>query len=165
VDIRDTTSLSSEIVYGDGALRIARAGDRRGLVIVGDIDEFTHADLIAALSRIAEEPSEIHLDLAGVEYCDVAGLRALVALTEAGCPGQGHDGRRVIVHGLPPHLKTVLRILGWDSIPEFVLAEPPRSSRAPHVPKTRSSPREPGFAPPTGTCGARGQLVRPRFSS
>lgn len=163
MDIRDTASLSREVVFGDGALRIARAGDQRGLVIVGDIDEFTHADLIAALSRIAEEPGEIHLDLAGVEYCDAAGLRALVALTETSC--QGHDGRRVILHGLPPHLKTLLRILGWDSIPELVLTEPLRSTRTSHVPKTRSSPREPGFAPPTGTCGARGQLVRPRYPS
>lgn len=45
------------------------------LVLAGDIDEVSYAGLVAALTEVM---GEIHLDLAAVPYCDLAGLRAFV---------------------------------------------------------------------------------------
>jgi ABC-type transporter Mla MlaB component len=93
-----------------------------GLVITGDIDEFTYLRLTAALAGLADGDGDIHLDLAAVQYCDLAGLRALIRLRAGHDDRPDREGRRVIVHGLPAHLKTVLQILGWDSMPGLVLA-------------------------------------------
>jgi ABC-type transporter Mla MlaB component len=72
-------SHAAQITAGDEALRIEHAGNR--LHLAGDIDEFTHAGLLAALSHLSSEPGDIHIHLAGVDFCNVAGLRALVLLS------------------------------------------------------------------------------------
>jgi anti-anti-sigma regulatory factor len=105
----------------DGDLQIVPTGSPSGLTIAGDIDEFTFPTLAASLARLADGNGEIHLDLASVRYCDLAGLRALVGLAGGRGDRPQHDGRRVILHGLPSHLKTVLQILGWDSVPGLVI--------------------------------------------
>lgn len=108
--------------FDDGGLRIARTGSPSGLVIAGDIDEFTYPRLSAALAGLADGGVDIHLDLAAVQYCDLVGLRALIRLSAGHDDRPDHAGRRVILHGQPAHLKTVLQILGSDSMPGLVLA-------------------------------------------
>ena len=56
----------------------------------------------------------MQLDLSAVQYCDLAGLRAMVRLTDAG-------RRRVLLRGMPPQLAAVLRVLGWDTTPGLVV--------------------------------------------
>jgi ABC-type transporter Mla MlaB component len=94
-------------------------------VITGDIDEFTYPRLITALAGLADGNGDIHLDLAAVQYCDLAGLRALIRLSTGHEDRPDHAGRRVILRGLPAHLNTMLHILGWDSMPGLVLAGAP----------------------------------------
>ena len=103
--------------YDDGVLRITPMGDPSGLAIAGEIDEDTYPALVAKLEEFAGG-DEIHLNLAGVEYCDLAGLRAIVRLASASC---GSEGRRLVLHDLPPQLRAVLRIVGWDSTPGLVI--------------------------------------------
>jgi ABC-type transporter Mla MlaB component len=122
VDICTRRPRASELTSASGALRITRAGDR--LLVAGDIDEDTYPDLMAALGSIAGQPGAVHLHLAGVEYCDLAGLRAIVLLTETSGPEAGHGIRRVVLHGVPDRLTRLLRILGWDSAPGLVIAGP-----------------------------------------
>ena len=117
-----TESESSSVVnahgvYDDGVLRIAATGKPSGLAIAGDIDEDTYPALVRKLDELASA-DEIHLNLAGVQYCDVAGLRAITRLADA---GRGRSSRRVVLHEVPPRLRTVLSILGWDSIPGLVI--------------------------------------------
>ena len=95
---------------------------------MGDIDEATHAGLVAALDGVADEPREIHVNLAGVEFCDLAGLRAFVHLSQI---RHDHHGRCVILHHLPAHLKAVLDILGWDSSPGLEIDHSPATAPAP----------------------------------
>jgi anti-anti-sigma regulatory factor len=102
-----------DVVADDGELCVIRLGDQPGLAVAGEIDEYSYKTLIRVLASVAREPGEIHIDLAGVEYCDVAGLRALVVL--ATVPGGDHDGPRVVLHRVPPYLVNVLHILGWDA--------------------------------------------------
>jgi ABC-type transporter Mla MlaB component len=63
----------------------------------------------------------VRVDLAGVEHCDLAGLRAMISLAYTG------DGRvsleQVVLAHLPGSLRTALRILGWDAAPGLILEE------------------------------------------
>jgi len=108
-------------VYDDGVLRMTLAGSPPVLVIDGEIDEDTYPALVQKLGELMG-PAEIHLNLAGVQYCDLAGLRAMVLLAGA---SPGGRGRRVVLHEVPPHLQAVLGIVGWDSTPGLVLADLP----------------------------------------
>jgi ABC-type transporter Mla MlaB component len=118
-------------VYDDGVLRITNTDDPPGLAIAGEIDESTYDGLIGALGKFTHGPAEVHFSLGGVSYCDLAGLRAIVCVTgAAGCNGAG-DGRRVVLHEVPPQLATVLRIVGWDATPGLALDQPPGAADAP----------------------------------
>jgi hypothetical protein len=120
-------------LYDDGVLRITTTDDPPGLAIAGEIDESTYEGLISALEKLTDGPAEIHVSLAAVSYCDLAGLRAIVRIT--GAESNGADGsgtvrggnggrRRVVLHGVSRPIKTVLQIVGWDSIPGLALDQP-----------------------------------------
>ena len=99
-------------VYDDGVLRITRIpapSPGPGYALAGEIDESTVRGLAGKLAELAANVDEVHLDLAALEYCDLAGLRVIVQLA-AGL-------RRVVLHRVPPHLRAVLAIVGWDTAP------------------------------------------------
>jgi anti-anti-sigma regulatory factor len=124
VAVMERSSRSpGDVVSDDGELRITRLGDQPWLVVEGEIDEYSYKGLIRVLASVARDPGEIHIDLADVEYCDVAGLRAFVVLAAAPC--RGHGGARVVLHQVPSHLVTVLHILGWDATSGLTIAEGP----------------------------------------
>jgi anti-anti-sigma regulatory factor len=116
-----------DVVSDDGQLRITRLGDEPWLFVAGEIDEYSYKSLIGTLASLARDPGEIHIDLADVEYCDVAGLRAFFVLATASC--RDHAGMRVVLHQVPPHLVNVLHILGWDTTSGLTLAEGPANLR------------------------------------
>ncbi len=100
------------------------------LHLAGDIDEWTYRTLTEVLAVAAATGWDpIQVDLAGVGYCDVAGLRAILSL--AGGPGESGrtDGEaavgQIVLAHLPPGLRAVLRILGWDTVPGVVLENCP----------------------------------------
>jgi ABC-type transporter Mla MlaB component len=117
-------------VYDDGVLRITRvtgpglapgpapglgSGDlQAGYALAGEIDESTVGGLAGKLAEIAAGLDEVHLDLAALDYSDLAGLRVIVQL--AG------PGRRVVLHRVPPHLRAILGIVGWDGVPGVEVA-------------------------------------------
>jgi anti-anti-sigma factor len=109
--------MSGPAVYDDGVLRMTATGRPPLVAITGEIDEDTYPALVAMLTQLARL-AEIHLNLAGVQYCDLAGLRAIVQL--AGASGGGHS-RRVVLHAVPERLRTVLGIVGWDVTPGLVI--------------------------------------------
>src|ERR1035441_10209836 len=95
-------------VYDDGVLRMTSTGSPPVLVIEGEIDEDTYPALVPKLGELTG-PAEIQLTVAGGGYCDLAGLRAVILLPAA---GHGRRVRRLILHGVPPHLRAVLNIVG-----------------------------------------------------
>jgi anti-anti-sigma regulatory factor len=100
-------------VVGDDALLISSTGNPRRLTITGEIDESSYPMLLVSLTTAGDR--EIHIDLGGVTYCDLAGLRAMIRLAE---PGSGNrPARRVVLHAVPPQFREILHILGWDAIP------------------------------------------------
>lgn len=104
-----------------GSLHATFTSSPPTLHLAGDIDEWTYPDLTKILARVAAAGApRILIDLAAVEYCDVAGLRAIIALAN----GQD-DGRasveEIVFTRLPVSLWQVLRILGWDAAPGVIL--------------------------------------------
>jgi ABC-type transporter Mla MlaB component len=117
-------------VYDDGILRMTAIASPPGLAIAGDVDEDTYPALVEKLEEFAG-PAEIHLYLADVEYCDLAGLRAMIRLAR---DRPGSPIRRVVLHNVPPRLQAVLGIVGWDSTPGLVIDQ--RTSALRSVPPT-----------------------------
>jgi ABC-type transporter Mla MlaB component len=113
-------------IVDDGMLRITRAASSSRLMLAGDIDEPSIPFLAAALAGTADGSGEVHVDLAGVGYCGLAGLRVLTGLGG----GQDHLPRRLVLHHLPAHLHEVLRIMGWDTSPGLALASTSASPAA-----------------------------------
>ena len=118
-----------DVVSDDGQLRITRARDEPWLFVAGEIDECSYKSLIRVLASIARDPREIHIDLAELEYCDIAGLRAFIVLATARC--HDHAGGRVVLHHLPLCLANVLHVLGWDATSGLAIAEGPARSTDP----------------------------------
>jgi ABC-type transporter Mla MlaB component len=101
-------------VYDDGVLRITRIPGP-GYALAGEIDESTVGGLSGKLAEVAADLDEVQLDLAALDYSDLAGLRVIVQLAA--------DGRRhVVLHHVPPHLRAIMVIVGWDSAPGVELA-------------------------------------------
>jgi anti-anti-sigma regulatory factor len=86
-----------------------------GYALAGEIDESPVRGLAGKLAELAAGAAEVHLDLAAVDYCDLAGLRVIVQLAADG-------RRRVVLHRVPPHLRVILGIVGWDTAPGVELA-------------------------------------------
>jgi anti-anti-sigma regulatory factor len=112
-----TGSQSCRDVYDDGVLRISRTDVPAVLVIAGEIDEATCPGLVDTLAELADGPGEAHVNLAGVTYCDLTGLRAILSLAGTGSDGQGRSTKRLVLHEVPPYLRTILQVIGWDTTP------------------------------------------------
>ena len=106
------------LAYDNGVLRITQTAAPSGLAITGEIDEATYPALVTSLHELAEGQQVLQLDLSGVSYCDLAGLRAIVRL--AGDDGPG-PGRRVLLLNVPQYIRVVLGITGWDTLPGLAL--------------------------------------------
>jgi anti-anti-sigma factor len=100
--------------YDNGVLRIIETAWPAGLQITGEIDEATYPALVTSLHDIAERHHEFHLDLSGVSYCDLAGLRAIVRLADHADAG---PVRHVLLHNVPHHMRVALAVTGWDALP------------------------------------------------
>jgi anti-anti-sigma factor len=105
-------------VYADRHLVVMRTTEPRGLRFAGEID-ISNSDAVGQSVRIAlGDAPRSHLDLSGLSFIDVSGVRALVdAARDLG------DGRELRLHGLARQLKTVMRAIGWAGSPAVTLCE------------------------------------------
>ena len=92
-----------------GALTISPLPDRTGLVIAGEAD-LTVKDLLhEALAALpANGASDIHLDLSGLRFIDVACTRELIVLSR-------HPASHVIIHDPPAALRCISALLSPDA--------------------------------------------------
>jgi ABC-type transporter Mla MlaB component len=104
--------------YDNGVLRISQTTSPAGLAIAGEIDEATYPALVTSLHEIADAHQVVHVDLGGVIYCDLAGLRAIVRLAVDEGAAQP---RHVRLSNVPQHIRVVLAIIGWDALPGLAL--------------------------------------------
>ena len=61
---------------------------------------------------------DIHVEVAGLIFCDISGIRAFVSAAEA-LP----EGRRLLLHGMPAQLETVIKVVGWNRMPSLVVCK------------------------------------------
>lgn len=111
----------TSVVHDGTTLRVQRIRSGRGYRLSGEIDLGTHDVLTAALARL-DGPGDIHLDLHGLEFCDAAGLGAMVTLAERLWPAG-----RVVLHGVSRQISKMLAVLHWDLRPNLVVH--PRADR------------------------------------
>jgi hypothetical protein len=124
--------MEGDVVYVDKQLVIARTSSRAGLSLTGAIDYY-NADAVAAalmselgtagdvsvlLADAITGNGDLHLDLTRLEFTDVTGIRALVRIAE-----NAGDGRRLVLRGLPPRIKTVIAVVGWGDLPSLIIDE------------------------------------------
>ncbi|MFI0351871.1 MEDS domain-containing protein [Actinomadura sp. 9N407] len=122
LDARHAGRVRVDDLYDDGVLRITPTYTPPGLRLTGAIDESTLPAVEWALLEVAGRGGHFCLDLAGLDFCDMAGLRALVG------SGRGGDGleRQVIIRDPPGYLHLMMRIAGWDAPPPgvYLVREP-----------------------------------------
>ncbi|MHB8587351.1 MAG: STAS domain-containing protein [Candidatus Dormibacteraceae bacterium] len=118
-------------VYADKQLIITRTESPPGLRVSGAIDYYNSEAVAAALTRELQAGppgaaalsdaitgnGDLHIDVSRLEFTDVTGIRALVRIAENG------DGRRLILRGLPPRIRTVIAVVGWGDLPNLVMED------------------------------------------
>lgn len=103
-------------VYADKHLVVTRTDKPAGLRFAGEID-ISNSDAVAqALGFALADTGDPHLDLTRLSFCDISGIRALVEIA-LGLEGD----RKILLHGLPAQLQTVMRVTGWSGLPSLTL--------------------------------------------
>ncbi|HXC76215.1 MAG TPA: STAS domain-containing protein, partial [Candidatus Acidoferrum sp.] len=97
-------ALTDGTVYADKRLVVMRVPDPIGLRFSGEIDINNCGAVARCLSEIPAQGVGVHLDVSGLIFCDISGIRAFVEAAE-----QREKGR-LMLHGLPELLQTVMRV-------------------------------------------------------
>jgi anti-anti-sigma factor len=85
-----------------------------GLQFEGEIDLCSRDLLAAALHQsVLFGSGDLHVDLTGVTFIDVAGIRIMTTVAKT----LNRDGRRLVLHATPPGARKVIHLLGWDTTP------------------------------------------------
>lgn len=120
-------------------------------MLAGDIDLTTHAVLAAALAGAADSDSQLHLDLAGVRFCDGAGMRILLRGSR-----RKPQACRTVLHNLPPHLDKLRHLLDGDPAQDRTADDRGARPRA-------GTADQPAASPPAVGAGQRWSRAR-RYS-
>ncbi len=105
-------------MYVDKQLVVTRTAGPAGLRFSGEIDMTNAHAVVRSLTAAFPTEGHPHLDLTGLIFCDISGIRALVDAAE----GLGTN-RRLLIHGLPEQIQNVIRVTGWSERPSLVLCD------------------------------------------
>jgi anti-anti-sigma regulatory factor len=115
-----TSVVRIDPLHDGRRLRVVPTFNPRGLKVIGTVDDGTVAGLIEALNEAVRWPEPVlHLDLAQLEFIDVAGMRAIVLLA-----GRLDAERKLQINHLTPTLRKVMTIVGWDKAPGLRIGDP-----------------------------------------
>jgi anti-anti-sigma factor len=116
---RLVTALTSTTAT-DRLLRIAPLADRAGLRVEGELDYSTLPALTRELASMASGGAGFCVDLNGLAFIDIAGLRVLVATAAA-----LHSDHHVLtLRSAPPQVRRLLDLTGWHHTPGLHLQAP-----------------------------------------
>jgi anti-anti-sigma factor len=102
-------------VYADSHLVVTRTQEPAGLCFAGEIDSSNAHAVAEFLSTGFAGADDVHLDMSGLSFCDVSGIRFLIEAAEARKQG------RLMLHGLPNLLQRVMAATGWANLPNLVV--------------------------------------------
>lgn len=113
-------STPASTVYTDRQLVISRFARPSGLRLIGSVDASNVESVVEVLASALNGDSDhdVHIDLAGLEFADVSGIRALVQAAE-----RADHRHRMIIHGLPPLMEKVMRVVGWTDLHSLSISE------------------------------------------
>lgn len=103
-------------IYADKHLVVTRTDSPTGLRFAGEIDVSNSCAVGDSVRVACSSDGDPHLDLVNLSFCDISGIRALVDAAVA-----LETGRRLLLHGLPEQLQTVMRVTGWSDLPSLSL--------------------------------------------
>jgi anti-anti-sigma factor len=103
-------------LYEDVQLRISRNRESGWLSFSGEIDSWNVDAVRAVLEKALQGDGDVRVDVSQLLFCDVTGIRALVAVS-----GKLTAGRRVVLHGLDPRLQRVFGVIGWGQLPSLLI--------------------------------------------
>ncbi|MBG0826638.1 STAS domain-containing protein [Planomonospora sp. ID67723] len=111
------------VVDHDRRLRVTCFPSPPGLQVEGDLDRLSLPALVRSLDSIPGD-SDAYVNLAGLRFIDVGGLRALVVTA-----AQFRDGHVLALRSAPPRVRRLLDLTGWREAPGLRLdATTPRGS-------------------------------------
>ena len=108
-------------VYADKQLVVTRTLDPSGLRFAGEIDVTNCHAVADCITKTFAENNDLHLDVSGLIFCDISGIRAFVDAAEQAAGGGNR--RRLLLHGLPEPLERVMRVTGWADLPSLALCD------------------------------------------
>ncbi|MFG2091410.1 MULTISPECIES: STAS domain-containing protein [unclassified Spirillospora] len=112
------------VEHDTALLRVATAASAPRLLMTGEIDVSNAPDVTRVLHTVQDRgPGDVHADLAGVDFIDVAGLRAL-ALTARDLDARD---RMLVLHGVSSHIDRLFRLIGWNTTPGLQIHCRPRT--------------------------------------
>jgi len=116
--IQDLTVPGGAHVYADKQLVVLRTILPAGISFAGEIDASNSHAVGSSIATALAPNRDIHVDVSSLQFCDISGIRAFVSVAE-GLP----KGRRLLLHGLPTQLETVIKVVGWNRIPALVVCK------------------------------------------
>ena len=105
-------------VYTDKLLIVLRTSVPPGIRFAGEIDASNSHSVGTSIAAAAGPDRDLHVDVSSLLFCDISGIRELVSAAEAMNPG-----RRLLLHGMPSRLDTVIKVVGWNQLPSLVVCE------------------------------------------
>jgi anti-anti-sigma factor len=102
-------------LYSDKQLVVMRTDEPVGLSFSGEMDATNSRAVADSLSSEFAGDEDIHLDLSQLSFCDISGIRCLVEAAQSRKRG------RLMLHGLPPLLQTVMTVTGWSDQEHMVV--------------------------------------------
>jgi len=124
--------MQGDHVYADKQLVITWTSLPGLLSIMGAIDYFNAAAVARALKVELETAADdaagigdpenadgrLRIDVSRLEFVDTCGIRALVTLAE-----EAGDRGGLVLHGLPPLIRRVMELVGWEELSGLVINE------------------------------------------
>ncbi|MFD7712871.1 MEDS domain-containing protein [Streptomyces sp. NPDC059785] len=112
--------VAADHVWQDELLTITRTFTPPGLALAGEVDDTNvtavaralHAETERARGRTANG-LRTRLDLRELSFVDVGALRLLVF----SALGLHEAGGTLVLYGVAPHVRRVMRVAGWDRVP------------------------------------------------
>ncbi len=107
---------TADPLYADASVTLTPAYDPAGLRVAGAIDVTNAEAWQSAVAAVAGRGGEVRLDLSGLDFIDVQGIRVL-----AGVAADMVDGHRLALYSAPQELVRMLRLTGWARTPNLVV--------------------------------------------
>jgi len=102
-------------VYADSHLVVTRTRSPLGCASRARSTRRTPAPWAEFLGHGLAGADDIHLDMSGLSFCDVSGIRSLIEAAES------REQGRLLLHGLPNLLQKVMIATGWANLPHLVV--------------------------------------------